>query len=42
MNYRKAGVTMISNMDMDEFTHYCVDSDVVEAMKNLLPIANND
>lgn len=42
MNYRKAGVTMSSNMDMDEFTHYCVDSDVVEAMKNLLAIANND
>lgn len=42
MNYRKAGVTMSSNMEMDEFTHYCVDSDVVEAMKNLLAIANND
>lgn len=42
MNYRKAGITMSSNMDMDEFTHYCVDSDVVEAMKNLLAIANND
>lgn len=42
MNYRKAGVAMSSNMEMDEFTHYCVDSDVVEAMKNLLAIANND
>lgn len=42
MNYRKAGVTMSSNMEMDEFTHYCVDSDVVEAMKNLLAIANNN
>ncbi|WP_063655545.1 copper homeostasis protein CutC [Candidatus Arsenophonus triatominarum] len=42
MNYRKAGVTMSSNMEMDEFTHYSVDSDVVEAMKNLLAIANNN
>ncbi|CAA2930394.1 copper homeostasis protein CutC [Arsenophonus endosymbiont of Bemisia tabaci] len=40
MNYRKAGVTMSSNMEIDEFTHYCADSDVVEAMKNLLAIAN--
>ncbi|HGJ5872668.1 copper homeostasis protein CutC [Arsenophonus apicola] len=42
MNYRKAGVTMSANMEMDEFTHYCVDRDVVEAMKNLLTITNND
>ena len=42
MNYRKAGVTMSSNMEMDEFTHYCVDSDMVEAMRNLLTIVNYD
>ncbi|MFP3029294.1 MAG: copper homeostasis protein CutC [Arsenophonus sp.] len=42
MNYRKGGITMSSNMDMDEFSYYCVDSDVVEAMKNLLAIANNN
>lgn len=38
MNYRKAVVTMSSNMEMDEFTHCCVDSREVEAMKNLLAI----
>ncbi|MFP3013257.1 MAG: copper homeostasis protein CutC [Arsenophonus sp. NC-PY1-MAG3] len=42
MNYHKAEVTMSSNMEIDESTHYCVDSDVVKAMKNLLAIANND
>ncbi|MGP1924063.1 MAG: copper homeostasis protein CutC [Arsenophonus sp. NEOnobi-MAG3] len=42
MNYRKAGITMSSNMEMDEFSHYCVDGNVVKAMKNLLAIANNN
>ena len=36
MRYRKAGVTMCADSDADEFAHYCVDGDVVEAMKSLL------
>ncbi|MGP1956864.1 MAG: copper homeostasis protein CutC [Arsenophonus sp. NC-PE1-MAG3] len=36
MNYRKSEVTIRSNMEMDESTHYCVDSDVVKAMKKLI------
>ncbi|MGP1954067.1 MAG: copper homeostasis protein CutC, partial [Arsenophonus sp. NC-QC1-MAG3] len=42
MNYRKAGITMSSNMEIDEYTHYCVDSDVVKDIKNLLAIVSND
>ncbi|WP_304165981.1 copper homeostasis protein CutC [Lonsdalea britannica] len=33
MRYRKAGVTMSADVDGDEFQHYCVDGDVVAAMK---------
>jgi copper homeostasis protein len=36
MKYRKAGVTMCADSDVDEFAHYCVDGEVVEAMKSLL------
>ncbi|WON78468.1 copper homeostasis protein CutC [Serratia sp. UGAL515B_01] len=36
MRYRKAGVTMSSDNEFDEFSHYCVDGDMVEAMKNAL------
>ncbi|WP_114195137.1 copper homeostasis protein CutC [Edaphovirga cremea] len=36
MRYRKAGVTMCSDNEFDEFSHYCVDADVVEAMKSAL------
>ena len=36
MNYRKVGVTMASNSESDEFTHYCVDGLTVESMQNLL------
>lgn len=36
MRYRKAGVTMCADSDVDEFSHYCVDGEVVEAMKSLL------
>lgn len=35
MRYRKAGVTMCSEAEMDEFSRYCVDSDMVEAMKSV-------
>lgn len=38
MNYRKAGVTMASNSETDEFTHYCVDGPTVEAMKDFISI----
>ncbi len=34
MRYRKAGVTMCADSDVDEFSHYCVDGEVVEAMKS--------
>lgn len=36
MRYRKAGVTMSSDTDFDEFSRYCVDGDIVAAMKNIL------
>ncbi|PVZ85042.1 copper homeostasis protein CutC [Serratia sp. S1B] len=36
MRYRKAGVTMCSDNEFDEFSHYCVDGEMVEAMKNAL------
>ena len=38
MNYRKVGVTMASNSESDEFTHYCVDGLTVEAMKGFISI----
>ncbi|WP_109397588.1 copper homeostasis protein CutC [Proteus faecis] len=38
MIYRKAGVTMSSDSEIDEFTHYCVDEDTVEAMKDIMSI----
>lgn len=38
MNYRKVGVTMASNSETDEFTHYCVDGPTVEAMKDFISI----
>jgi len=34
--YRKAGVTLNADNDADEFTHYCVDSDIVAAMKTVM------
>lgn len=36
MRYRKAGVTMCSDSEFDEFSHYSVDGEMVEAMKNAL------
>lgn len=36
MRYRKAGVTMCSDNEFDEFSHYCVDGEMVESMKNAL------
>ncbi|MBW1254407.1 copper homeostasis protein CutC [Pantoea allii] len=36
MRYRKAGVSMCSEAEIDEFSRYCVDSDVVEAMKSVM------
>lgn len=36
MRYRKAGVTMCSDNEFDEFSHYCVDGEMVESMKNSL------
>lgn len=38
MVYRKAGVTMSSDNEVDEFTHYCVNEDIVEAMKDIMSI----
>lgn len=38
MSYRKVGVTMASNSESDEFTHYCVDGPTVEAMKDFISI----
>lgn len=36
MRYRKAGVSMCSDAETDEFSRYCVDGDVVEAMKGII------
>ncbi|QIX97385.1 copper homeostasis protein CutC [Cedecea sp. FDAARGOS_727] len=36
MRYRKAGVSMSADAEADEFNRYCVDADVVAAMKNAL------
>ena len=36
MRYRKAGVSMCSEAEVDEFSRTCVDGDVVEAMKSML------
>lgn len=38
MRYRKAGVSMCSEAEIDEFSRYCVDSDVVEAMKSVMQL----
>ncbi|MBW7983329.1 copper homeostasis protein CutC [Enterobacillus tribolii] len=38
MRYRKAGVTMCSDSEFDEFSHYCVDGELVEAMKTALSL----
>ncbi|NIF31332.1 copper homeostasis protein CutC [Enterobacter sp. Cy-643] len=40
MRYRKAGVSMSADAQADEFNRYCVDADVVAAMKNALVDAN--
>jgi len=39
MRYRKAGVSMSSDTDFDEFSRYCVDADIVAAMKNALELS---
>ncbi|QTF08138.1 copper homeostasis protein CutC [Brenneria izadpanahii] len=36
MRYRKIGVSMCTDTDIDEFSQYCVDGDVVAAMKRAL------
>ncbi|WNJ81387.1 copper homeostasis protein CutC [Cedecea neteri] len=41
MRYRKAGVSMSADAEADEFNRYCVDGDVVAAMKNALAGANS-
>ncbi|MBF1994194.1 copper homeostasis protein CutC [Serratia symbiotica] len=38
MRYRKAGVTMCSDNESDEFSHYCVDGEMVAMMKNTLAL----
>ncbi|MTD25631.1 copper homeostasis protein CutC [Erwinia sorbitola] len=38
MRYRKAGVSMCSDVDNDEFTRTCVDGDVVAAMKSVMSL----
>lgn len=39
MRYRKAGVSMSADAEADEFNRYCVDADVVAAMKAVLAAA---
>ena len=36
MRYRKAGVSMCSETEIDEFSRSCVDGDVVAAMKSVM------
>ncbi|BCG09070.1 copper homeostasis protein CutC [Buttiauxella agrestis] len=40
MRYRKAGVSMSADAEADEFNRYCVDGDVVAAMKTVLVASN--
>lgn len=40
MRYRKAGVSM-SHAENDEFSHYCVDANTVEAMKSALQMMDS-
>ncbi|MBU3894770.1 copper homeostasis protein CutC [Serratia sp. JUb9] len=40
MRYRKAGVTMCADNEFDEFSHYCVDGEMVEAMKGALELVD--
>lgn len=41
MRYRKAGVSMSADAEADEFNRYCVDGDVVAAMKTVLVAAQS-
>jgi len=41
MRYRKAGVSMSSVAEMDEFSRACVDSDMVEAMKVAMSLSSS-
>lgn len=41
MRYRKAGVSMSSDSEVDEFTHYAVDGETVETMKSTLMLYGN-
>lgn len=38
MRYRKAGVTMCSDNESDEFSHYCMDGEMVAMIKNTLAL----
>lgn len=38
MRYRKAGVSMSADNEADEFTHYCVDGEMVATMKHALTV----
>ncbi|QHM71374.1 copper homeostasis protein CutC [Mixta intestinalis] len=38
MRYRKAGVSMSSAIETDEFSRHCVDGDMVEAMKSFMQL----
>ncbi|AYA40312.1 copper homeostasis protein CutC [Xenorhabdus nematophila] len=39
MKYRKAGVTMSSDdRDVDEYSHYCIDGQLVESMKDVISL----
>lgn len=39
MRYRKAGVSMCSEAEIDEFSRSCVDGDMVEAMKGMMKMS---
>ncbi|NIF21724.1 copper homeostasis protein CutC [Candidatus Pantoea multigeneris] len=40
MRYRKAGVSMGSDVDVDEFSRNCVDGDIVGAMKSVMQVGD--
>lgn len=40
MRYRKAGVSMCSDTENDEFSRACVDGDVVEAIKSVISLVS--
>lgn len=42
MRFRRAGISMCSGTENDEFSRYCVDGNVVEAMKGIMQLSTHE